>query len=301
MNAIDTIEDLMQILDENPEWLEAMRARLLTRELLELPEKLTQLAARVDSLAAKLERFVETTNQRLAALEAQAEATNQHLAALEAKTDQRFDRLETKVDGLETKVDGLETKVDGLETKVDGLETKVDGLETKVDGLETKVGDLETKVDGLGTKVQSIEDSVGLLKGAHARSAALGEASSIAREMGLLRTKNLSRDDLWELIDRADTAGIRANEMKSFRRADLIMEVTDSDGETCYIAVEISFTANGRDTTRAIRNAEFLTRFTGKQAYAAVAGRYRDDRIQGDIESGKIFWYPLDPEVLDAE
>ena len=280
MNAIDTIEDLMQILDENPEWLEAMRARLLTRELLELPEKLTQLAARVDSLAAKLERFVETTNQRLAALEAQAEATNQHLAALEAKTDQRFDRLETKVDGLET---------------------KVDGLETKVDGLETKVGDLETKVDSLGTKVQSIEDSVGLLKGAHARSAALGEASSIAREMGLLRTKNLSRDDLWELIDRADTAGIRANEMKSFRRADLIMEVTDSDGETCYIAVEISFTANGRDTTRAIRNAEFLTRFTGKQAYAAVAGRYRDDRIQGDIESGKIFWYPLDPEVLDAE
>ena len=280
MNAIDTIEDLMQILDENPEWLEAMRARLLTRELLELPEKLTQLAARVDSLAAKLERFVETTNQRLAALEAQAEATNQHLAALEAKTDQRFDRLETKVDGLET---------------------KVDGLETKVDGLETKVGDLETKVDSLGTKVQSIEDSVGLLKGAHARSAALGEASSIAREMGLLRTKNLSRDDLWELIDRADTAGIRANEMKSFRRADLIMEATDSDGETCYIAVEISFTANGRDTTRAIRNAEFLTRFTGKQAYAAVAGRYRDDRIQGDIESGKIFWYPLDPEVLDAE
>ena len=280
MNAIDTIEDLMQILDENPEWLEAMRARLLTRELLELPEKLTQLAARVDSLAAKLERFVETTNQRLAALEAQAEATNQHLAALEAKTDQRFDRLETKVDGLET---------------------KVDGLETKVDGLETKVGDLETKVDSLGTKVQSIEDSVGLLKGPHARSAALGEASSIAREMGLLRTKNLSRDDLWELIDRADTAGIRANEMKSFRRADLIMEATDSDGETCYIAVEISFTANGRDTTRAIRNAEFLTRFTGKQAYAAVAGRYRDDRIQGDIESGKIFWYPLDPEVLDAE
>ena len=184
---------------------------------------------------------------------------------------------------------------------MDGLETKVDGLETKVDGLETKVGDLETKVDSLGTKVQSIEDSVGLLKGAHARSAALGEASSIAREMGLLRTKNLSRDDLWELIDRADTAGIRANEMKSFRRADLIMEVTDSDGETCYIAVEISFTANGRDTTRAIRNAEFLTRFTGKQAYSAVAGRYRDDRIQGDIESGKIFWYPLDPEVLDAE
>ena len=119
--------------------------------------------------------------------------------------------------------------------------------------------------------------------------------------MGLLRAKNLSRDDLWTLIDRADPRGIPANQLKSFRRADLIMEATDSDGEICYIAVEISFTANGRDTMRAIRNAEFLTRFTGKQAYAAIAGRYRDDRIQDSIESGKVFWYPLDPEVLDAE
>lgn len=262
MNAIATIEDLMQILDENPEWLEAMRARLLTRELLELPEKLTQLAARVDTLAAKMDRFVEATNQR-------------------------FDRLETKVDGLTT--------------RVDGLETRVDRLETKIDDLTTEVGDLTTEVGRLGTRVKSIEDSVGLLKGAHARNAALGEASSIAREMGLLRAKDLSRDDLWTLIDRADLRGIPANQLKSFRRADLIMEATDSEGEICYIAVEISFTANGRDTTRAMRNAEFLTRFTGKQAHAAVAGRFRDNRIQGYIESGEIFWYPLDPEVLDAE
>ncbi len=283
MNAIDTIEDLMQILDENPEWLEAMRARLLTRELLELPEKLTQLAARVDTLAAKMDRFVEATNQR-------------------------FDRLETKVDGLETKVDGLETRVDRLETKVDDLTTEVSVLGTKVGDLTTEVGDLTTEVGDLttdmgrlGTRVKSIEDSVGLLKGAHARNAALGEASSIAREMGLLRTKDLSRDDLWTLIDRADLRGIPANQLKSFRRADLIMEATDSEGEIYYIAVEISFTANGRDTTRAMRNAEFLTRFTGKQAHAAVAGRYRDNRIQSYIESGEIFWYPLDPEVLDAE
>ena len=45
MNAIETIEDLMQILNENPEWLEVMHTRLLTRELLELPEKLTQFTS----------------------------------------------------------------------------------------------------------------------------------------------------------------------------------------------------------------------------------------------------------------
>ena len=43
MNAIHTIEDLMQVLDENPEWVEALCARLLTRELIELPEKFAEL------------------------------------------------------------------------------------------------------------------------------------------------------------------------------------------------------------------------------------------------------------------
>ena len=36
MATINTIEDLVQILDDNPRWLEAIRARLLTREVLEM-------------------------------------------------------------------------------------------------------------------------------------------------------------------------------------------------------------------------------------------------------------------------
>ena len=115
------------------------------------------------------------------------------------------------------------------------------------------------------------------------------------------RTKTLSREDLWDLIDSADTSGIPTNELRSFRRADLVMEATDQAGETCYIAVEISFTVNGRDTTRAIRNAEFLTRFTDKRAYAAVSGVHRDNRVQDSIESGDVFWYEMDRGVLEPE
>ena len=79
------------------------------------------------------------------------------------------------------------------------------------------------------------------------------------------------------------------------------MEVTDGEGETCYVAVEISFTANGRDTTRAVRNAGFLSKFTGKWSLAAVAGLRRDDRIDESIESGEVFWHQLDPSDLEAE
>ena len=206
MTTINTIEDLIHILDEHPHWLEALRARLLTRELIELPE---QFAA-----------FVETTNKRL-------------------------DTLESDVKGL--------------------------------------------------------RDDMGILKGAHARNVAIEDAAAIARGLGLRRTRTLSRDEVWDLTEAADTSAIAANDLRSFRRADLMMEATDQAGEPCYIAVEISFTANGRDTTRAVRNAEFLTRFTGKPAYAVIAGLRQDNRIQPTIDSGAVFWHQLDPTDLEAE
>ena len=220
MAAINTIEDLIQILDEHPSWLEALRSRLLTRELIELPERFAQ--------------FVETAERRF------------------ADVDRRFDAVEHRLDTLESTVKGL-------------------------------------------------RDDMGILKGAHARAVAVEDAASIARGLGLRRTRTLTRDELWDLTEAADTTDIAPNTLRSFRQADLIMEATDRAGATCYIAVEISFTANGRDTRRAIRNAEFLTRFTGKPAYAAVAGLRQDNQIQLHIDSGAVFWHQLAPTDLEAD
>ena len=45
--AADTVEDLAAALDENPAGREAVRVRLLTRELLELPQIIDDPALRV--------------------------------------------------------------------------------------------------------------------------------------------------------------------------------------------------------------------------------------------------------------
>ena len=106
--------------------------------------------------------------------------------------------------------------------------------------------------------------------------------------MGLRRTKTLDSDDRLALTDAGgDLSDIPTNELYSFHNADLLMEALDADGQACYIAVEISFTANGRDTRRAVRNVEFLRRFTGQAAYAAVAGLQMDDRIASDLAAGR--------------
>ena len=211
--TIATVEDLVRVLDEIPGWLEALRVRLLTRELLELPKTMAE--------------FVATTNRRF------------------EEVDRRFDAVDRRFDRLES--------------------------------------------------------DIGPIKAAHARNAAVREADLIAEESGLAFIRTLSDAEIRDLIQSSDTAGISVNDLRSFRLADLILEAHDSSGESCYLAAEISFTANGRDTARAIRNAGLLARFTGRRAHAAVAGLRNDDRIRDRIGAGQVAWYQLDAHALEVD
>ena len=173
---------MVRILDEHPQWLDPLRARLLPPAVLRLPEQLAELAARVEEIAEQTKRF-------------------------QAATEQRFDRMDQRLGRVEARLD-------------------------------------------------RVIDDLGPLKGAHA-------------------------------------GNVAANELRSYHRADVIVEAADREGERCYVAVEASYTVNGRDTARAIRNAGLLSRFTGRRSYAVVAGLRRDDRIQDRVDAGKVLWYQL--------
>ena len=217
---IATVEDLVQVLDRHPQWLEALRARLVTRELLELPQKLAEFAA----------------------------AAERRFAAIEG-------RLET----------------------------------------------LERRVEALERQVEQLRIDIAPLKAAHARNASLREADLMAEEQGLEFVRTLDQAGIRAMVRSADINGISKHELRSFRLADLMLCGTDAAGEECYVAVEVSYTANGRDTARAQRNARFLTRFTGQRAFAVVAGLRFDERIRRDVESGAVAWYQLSPEVLEVD
>lgn len=210
---IATVEDLVRVLDEHPQWLEALRSRLLTRELLELPQRLAEFAAATDR------RFAEI--------------------------DRRFDSLDRQIAQIRT--------------------------------------------------------DIGPLKAAHARNAVMDEAHLLAEDQGLSLAGILDRRELHALVQRADTGGISRRELRSFQAADVVLRAVDAAGTECYVAVEVSYTANGRDTDRARRNAGFLTRFTGQRAIAVVAGLRIDDRIRPAVDSGEVGWFELAPELLEVD
>ena len=66
MTTINTIEDLVRLLRDNPDWAEAVRQTLLTRELLDMPATLhsllevtSQTAANTNALTGLAERMLE--------------------------------------------------------------------------------------------------------------------------------------------------------------------------------------------------------------------------------------------------
>ena len=145
------------------------------------------------------------------------------------------------------------------------------------------------------------EDHSGVLRNAHTRNVAIEFADDIAHDLGLEMVRVLRGAEIRTLAKSKGTKDIPANDLRSFGAADLIIEARDGKDETCYVAVEVSFTANGRDTRRAIRNAGFMARFTGKRTYSVVTGLRKDDEIQMTIASGDVYWYQLSPEAFDID
>ncbi len=226
IDDIQAVERLMQTLDENPHLMEAVRSRILTRELLELPQLFTQLTDRVDQLTERVDRI----EGQLTQLIDQVQKLTDSVFELADRTDRRFNRL---------------------------------------------------------------ADDLTWLKDVGAATIADKQAMSIAEDLGLEYEKQLTQIEVRDLVRNQDTADITPGDLRRFRAADMIIEATDAAGQLHYVAVEVSFTADQRDIDRPIRNAGYLTRFTGKPAHAVVASVRTDRRIDDIINSGQIHWHQL--------
>ena len=139
-----------------------------------------------------------------------------------------------------------------------------------------------------------IEADMSSLKGDYARTRTIQDARGIASDLGLEYVRTLSNDDL----NRMAGSNLDRDVLRSFRNADLVIEVNDGT-DTRFIAMEISFTADQRDCSRAIRNAELITRFTGNPAWAAISSVRNDQASASAVESGAVYWHALEDRTPD--
>ena len=215
--------------------------------------------------------------------------------------NERLAAIEAGQATLQTDVAELKTGQKRLEGRIGNLETGQKNLEVRTGNLETGQKRLEAGQARLEQAVAALRVDIGPLKAAHARNSALRVSYRICEGLGLDEVRVLSRDDLRAMVRHADTSDIPRNRRYSFIEADAIIEAIDAVGETHYVTIEASFTADERDTDRAVRNAGYLTRFTGRPAHAVIAALRIDDRIAGIVASGTVQWCRLDERDLEIE
>ena len=160
-------------------------------------------------------------------------------------------------------------------------------------------GRSEARMDRIDTRLDRIEGDISVVKGGHARSRGIESAPAVADDLGLEYVQTISRSELVAISRGLTDSAITTGDRRSFRDADLIIEAA-AGATTVYVAVEISYTADLRDSERAERNARYLSQHMNLPTYAAVASVRNDYALQQLIDAGKIHWHQLSERDLQT-
>ena len=153
----------------------------------------------------------------------------------------------------------------------------------------------------LEKQMQTLLDDVGFIKGDAAIRAARANAETIAEQvLGLQPGPILQRAEMFAVL-RPLAPRLQPQVRQSFYRADLVMACRAEDGTLHYMAVEAFYTGDRRDSDRALRNADFLTRCTNAPAHAVVASVRNDHEVQALVDAGRIHWYRLTARDLQPD
>ena len=212
---VDTIDDIIRILREQPEAKEAVRRLILTDELLRLPQQIAEIAA-----------IVQRTS----------EIQDRHTRFLEQHT-----RL-----------------------------------------LEQHSRDID-----------ELKKDSSWLKGLAAFTPAERRYQIIALDMGLEPVRLLDPGEIVRMTMTEAAQEFDQSDLNSFRDCDLIIAAHNPSDGDCYITVQVSFTVDHSDISRAIKHAEMVTRFTGKPAFPAVSGVERADVTERRLSTDAVHMHRL--------
>ncbi len=302
MTTINTQEDLLRALRENPEWKEAVRAQILGEELLNLPAALQRLTETVNNFIARQDRFNEEQKQFNADIRGFVEEQKLINADIRGfveeqkliNADMRRFVEEQKQFVEEQKQFNAEQKQFNAEQKQFNAEQKQFNAEQKQFNAEQKRFNAEQRQfnGNVLARFDRMEGDISRIKEAYTRGEMAGVSELIALDMGLQYERKMTPGELGRMaLDVAAGQPLSA-ELISFRRADMVILARDGT-ESKYLAVEVSFTADHRDTTRAIRNARILADQTGCAAVPVIASVRNTDEVQEEVNAGQVYWHQI--------
>lgn len=321
---VSLVNELFAALDSDPALMEAARARLLSREILELPQTMARLAeshvrlAESQNLALAELADAGTRSAKPGALEVAFAAFRADVISRFVETDSRiaeanaenaklrgeFEKFRTevreKLSEVNARIDATNVRIDETNARIDETNAELAKLRREFEDFKDEVNArfdrIEARLDALTRDIKTVRNDVGAIKGWVARFEFDRDREDfIIEETGFKSVEIVSRAERREMMrTHGDMLGATDGERRSFVRADALARIVDGEGRDAFLAVEVSYTVHWQDTSRAIRNAGFLTKITGLPAYAAVAGTRINARSQRTVDSGEVLFMEME-------
>lgn len=301
---VQDFHDLVQLLEQHPEWREELRRLVLSRELLELPEIARILVDAQRAASERIARLEEVQTRTEAALTQLAEGQrglSDRIARLEESTAQ----LAEGQRGLSDRIARLEESTAQLAEGQRGLSDRIARLEEAQTQTQTALTRLTERVDRLSEGMETLTDTVRTLSGhvswlrgavteQRYRERAASYFGRIAR-----RVRALTTDELHDLIDQGVTQGAwTQDEGEELVHADVVARARAKDeGTEMYLVVEASWGIGTSDVQRAYSRARLLSRL-GTPALPVVAGHWLTPEAEEPARGMKV-WQVLDGRVIE--
>ena len=243
MTSINDIADLVQILQDHPEWRNTVRGLIVGEELANMPNEVAI--------------FVKATNENFNLIHQQFEKVDQQFE----KVDQQFEKVDQRLEKVDQRLERLETNVAEIKTDVATLKENV----SRIDETLTQMGGTVSRLIG-----EDYESHV-----------ATYVHRFLSRSLGINASVLFTQRDksaLTGLLDEAEKQGvIEAEETDELDKADLILT---TDGPTDYILAEVSITIQQDDIDRAVERARLFAKATARTVAPVAIGAREDTDLQ---------------------
>jgi len=263
----------LRLLDEDPVFLERVRQKILTRDLLGLPVLVAQVLDLQRQTLEVLRGFMEATDRRFAAAEAQIAENSRQIAALTEQVRENSRQIASLADRMER----AEAQIQENGRQIASLTEQVRENSRQIAALTEALREFREAAD---RRFAALERDVRDLKQGQARLEGTAlevwwtqyAPSYLGRWFRGMRV--LTREALNDVLEAAEDEGrLTVEDAEEVRRADVVAVARDrGTQEEVWVVMEVSATVGSEDVTRARRRADILARL-GRKAVAVAAGK----------------------------
>ncbi len=278
---INDIHDLLRLLEARPDLAAELRQRVLTPELLAMPEQLAGLTERVDGLAEQMSGLTEQVaelGRRLEQYAAIQEGMGRELRELGRQLQELSRRLDEFIQEQREINRELRELNQRLSQRLDELSQRLDGVIQELREFKEEQREFNGRMEG---RVNTLTGQVGNLRGERYERRLKRRLPNLLwsrcglDDCQLLQDpeENLPPQMLNALRGQQRDGKITGEELDHLQEADYIARARRmADGVERYVVVEAALTVDDRDIERARGRAATLERVTGVATLAMVVG-----------------------------